>query len=200
MTRLVQKGSILSRLLVIFCLLAATNIVPADAKRKCKTVKDVSIIDSDDGPYYQYSASHDMPPVGLKYDPMERITGKINTECKKACLKDKGRCGAWRTVLSGNSGGASAHCGLYEKGTYKLVKDKTGLPSCGRAVCKCSTGAKKIIYFSEEKGVDKNKFNSIAKALLSKVFFPSLKGDDKDVYGCGKAGIKKANQLWLTTV
>lgn len=135
--RPVLKGSILStRLLVLLFVLLATTTVPADAKRKCKTVKDVSTtIDSEDGPYYKYSANHDIPPVGLKYDPMERITGKIHSECKKACLKDKSRCGAWRTVVSGNSGGAYASCALYKKDTYKLVKEDNGLPSCGRAAC-----------------------------------------------------------------
>ena len=127
----VQKGSILSRLLVL--LLFATIIV--NAKRKCKTAKDVSLIDSDNGPFFKYSARHDdIPPVGLKYDPMEKITGKIHRECKRACLKDKGRCGAWRTVVSGNSAGSKASGALYEKGTYELVKDN-GLPSCGRAAC-----------------------------------------------------------------
>ena len=65
----------------------------------------------------------------------------------------------------------------------------------GTYLLQCSAGAKKYIYFSEDKGADKNKFNSIAKALLSKVFFPSLKGDDKDVYGCGAAGIKTAQAV-----
>lgn len=59
----------------------------------------------------------------------------------------------------------------------------------------CSAGAKKYIYYSDDKGVDKTKFNSIAKALVSKVFFPSLKGDDKDVYGCGASGIKKTQAV-----
>jgi hypothetical protein len=65
----------------------------------------------------------------------------------------------------------------------------------GIHLLQCSAGAKKYIYFSEDKGADENKFNSIAKALLSKVFFPSLKGDDKDVYGCGTAGIKTAQAV-----
>jgi len=62
-------------------------------------------------------------------------------------------------------------------------------------VLQCSAGAKKYIYFSEEKDADKNKFNSVAKALLSEVLFPSLKGDDKDVYSCGKDGIQKAQTV-----
>lgn len=100
------------------------------------------MVDSDDGPFFEYSArsirkwSHGKPPpVGLKYDPMAKIADKIGGECKRACLKDKARCGAYRIVVSGRSGGGTyAMCALFEKGTYKLVEDE-GRPSCGRAAC-----------------------------------------------------------------
>lgn len=129
-------------LLTLLVVLFAATVVPTDAKRKCKTVKNVSMVDSDDGPFFEYSArsirkwSHGKPPpVGLKYDPMAKIADKIGGECKRACLKDKARCGAYRIVVSGRSGGGTyAMCALFEKGTYKLVEDE-GRPSCGRAAC-----------------------------------------------------------------
>ena len=36
-------------------------------------------------------------------------------------------------------------------------------------------------------------YSKVASGLLTKFLFPSLRGDDKDVYDCGSAGIKKAN-------
>ena len=127
------RYSLLSRLILFYASLVCMLVQGSAAKsRKC-TVKNGSDIESDVGPFFGYSASHDIPPVSIEYDPMATITKKIGRECKKACSTEH-RCGAWRTVLSGNSGGAGARCSLYEQGTFKIIK--TNGPVCGRADCR----------------------------------------------------------------
>lgn len=131
-----QKDSILSWVLRACLVLGLLFVDVTGAKRTCKRIKNVSIINSNSGPYFKYNANHEIYPSGvLPYDPMGKLLKKIHGECKKACQKDKSTCGAWRTVTSGNSAGTYATCELYKKGTYTLVYDTNGLPACGRAGC-----------------------------------------------------------------
>lgn len=136
MTRVNNKDSVLSRLLRTCLVMGLLLVDVTVAKRRCKRIKNVSTIDSKQGPYFKYNANHEIKPaVVLPYDPMGKLQKKIHGECKKACLKDKSTCGAWRTVTSGNSAGTYATCELYKKGTYTLIYDVDGLPACGRAGC-----------------------------------------------------------------
>jgi hypothetical protein len=77
---------------------------------------------------------------------------------------------------------SAASCNL-KKIEYPLSYD---LDTTEASQPKCEKGSQSMEATDYTAG-----FEGMAKKLLTKGVFPSLRGDDKDVYDCGKPGIKR---------